>query len=271
MDLIGQTARLDTMLDIDQSERLDEMLDIDRNNEPGPEPNRRQRQRHRRRNGRLTVPLGSDSGSVDEDHYAVPVNGETSFLDRITKEFGERSDRDTVSTTPSLVARHRCKRHGQEKGQRIRVLYGISFVLWVVLIIALGLWRTDIVGWVVLLVPPLVFLFGFINADKLTVEVEDQMFEANYLSVGLIIVLPLLMWINGQHGETTSPVDRRHFIQIVVVALVLSMLSMIDLWVPRESVSLIKHGKSIFQTASISLLIYALYWFVRKQDCPGGP
>lgn len=208
----------------------------------GPDLTRRQRQRlHRRR----------QQGLANIDTVSFPSDHETG----------------SISTTPSLVARHRCKRHGHEKGQRIKVLYGISFVLWVVLIIALGLWRTDTFGWIVLLVPPLVFLFGYVNADDLTVEVEDHMFEANYLSVGLIIVLPLLMWINGQQGERSTPNDRRQFIQIVVVALVLSMLSMIDLWVPRESVSLIKHGKSILQTASITLLIYALYWFVRKHDC----
>jgi hypothetical protein len=208
-------------------------------------------------------------------------DGERSGCLLVSGERSDRLDTDTTlgdnesleaadathSTTPSVIARHRCRRHGRKKGQQIQILYVIALIFWTIVILALGLWRTDLIGWIVLMVPPLVFIFGFVNANELTVEIEDQMFEANYLSVGLIIVLPLLMWINGQHHDQ-NPADRQHFIRIVVIALVLSMLSMIDLWVSREKVSLVKHGKSILQTASIALLIYGLYWFVQKQALP---
>jgi hypothetical protein len=50
-------------------------------------------------------------------------------------------------------------------------------------------------------------------------------------------------------------------VEAMILAIMLSMISLIDVWVEPKWLSIVKHIKSILQTASLALLIYALYMF----------
>jgi len=138
----------------------------------------------------------------------------------------------------------------------IRCLYAVAILVWVGLIWLFRLYDVDWVGWVILALPIVVFIIGFVNAWVISPEVEEEIFRANYLSIGLLIVLPLLTCINRDYKG-----DRARFTSILVLAIVITMLSMYDVWTKREWLSLMKHAKSVLQTMSLTLLIYALYMF----------
>jgi hypothetical protein len=144
----------------------------------------------------------------------------------------------------------------EDKVAYIRYVYIVGLIVWVGLVYYLGMHHTDYVGWIILSIPIWAFILGYVNTCVISGEVEAEVFQANYLSIGLLIVLPLLTWINREYNG-----DRRRFTSILVLAIIIIMLSMIDLWVPCEWLSVVKHGKSVLQTLALVLLIYALYMY----------
>ncbi len=162
--------------------------------------------------------------------------------------------RDNITNFVSHRRKH--EYYGRKKVRNIRILYILACVAWTILIFSIGLYETKLGGFIILSIPYFVFFSGYYEANLLTPEVEDDNFQSNYLSIGLLIVLPLLTFINGSFKG-----NRNKFVAIMILALILTMLSLIDVWVPEQYISYVRHVKSIFQTLSIILLIYALYMF----------
>lgn len=150
----------------------------------------------------------------------------------------------------------------------VRMLYVIYMIIWTGIIIWFELYITDIVGWLVLFIPYIIFAFGFCNAECLCREVENHMYRNNYLTIGLIIVLPLLTWISKDYKGATLRETKR-FKAFVVLAIILIILSMLDIWVPRNWLSVHKHGKSALQTLALTLLVFAFYNYYIMCPEPG--
>lgn len=138
----------------------------------------------------------------------------------------------------------------------IRVTYVMAVMLWVIVIYVLKLYQTTVLGWCILFIPLIVFVISFGSASYLTVDVEDKLFQYNYLTIGILLVLPLITWITRDFAG-----DTKRLIGICVVAIVFAMLSMIDIWVTREWLSVVKHIKSVFQTMALTLLIFTFYLY----------
>ena len=146
--------------------------------------------------------------------------------------------------------------HDGEIVTQIRISYVFGLITWLAIVILLKLYQTDFIGGIILIIPFVVFLLGYYNANVLTPEVEKQMFTTNYLSVGLIVILPLLVWITDGPSKNKSK-----FIGLLVLAIILTLLSMIDIWVSKRELSVYNHVRSMLQTLSIVVIIYALYIF----------
>jgi hypothetical protein len=146
--------------------------------------------------------------------------------------------------------------YDEERIKYIRLIYALALFVWALLVWMFSLWRTDGLGWIILAIPIAVFLFGYVNAANVTIEVENELFRANYLAIGLLIVLPLLTWFAKDYAG-----DKRQFISVIVMAVMLSMMSLIDFWVPIHWLSVVKHSKSVLQTMSLGLLIFAVYTY----------
>lgn len=151
------------------------------------------------------------------------------------------------------------KNYGTRKTRLVQGLYLVASVLWLALCYLLRLFHTNFIGLLILLIPLAVFAFGFISSSSLSIEVEDDMFKSNYLSVGLLVMFPLLIWCTNDYKGDIG--KRAQFITIIIVALVLTMLSLIDIWVSKKWITLVKHVKSILQTSSLTLIIFALYHY----------
>lgn len=142
----------------------------------------------------------------------------------------------------------------RDKSSQVKLLYIIGLVIWILIVCCFRLYKTDVIGWIILAIPPVVFLTGYINSDKLTIEVEKENFQANYFAIGLLLVLPLLTWVNKEYKG-----DKSKFTKILVLAIIIVMLSLLDVWVEKRYLSVTKHAKSALQTIAVALLIYAFY------------
>ena len=133
------------------------------------------------------------------------------------------------------------------------LIYIIALVTWIILIFVLGLYEGDIFGWVILVIPFVVFLISMYNIPNHSVDVENNMFEGNFLSFAFLLVVIFVNW------RTVS--NNVKIFRILMVALVLLMLSLVDVWVDINSLSLLYHIRSILQTIALTLLAYTLYTY----------
>ena len=139
----------------------------------------------------------------------------------------------------------------------IKVIYIIVIIIWVIVIWYLGLYKTDIIGWILLLLPILIFGINISELDECTKEVEESMFEGNFLSFGFLIAVILINWNKTE--------DKTKYFKLLTLGLVLLMLSLVDIWVRKEKLIVFKHIKSIFQTLALFILAYTLYIYYRAQ------
>lgn len=141
-------------------------------------------------------------------------------------------------------------------------VYIVAIIIWLIIVVYFRLYT--VTGAFVLWLPIVVFAIGIANADELTVEVEKDMFKASYLSVGLLLALPLLAWMSKDYNG-----DKAQFTAVVVLAMVLTLLTLVDIWIPKKWLSVYKHGRSCLQTMAVALLIYALVTYFLAR--PPGP
>lgn len=136
----------------------------------------------------------------------------------------------------------------------VQIVYLVMGVVWFLLIVAL---RLDLLGYPWLLfLPFLVFGISTYNLGYITHEVEDEMFKASYLSIGLILAFWFIQWMSERYQG-----NKRQFASIVNTSLVLTLLTFVDIWFDRESISVLKHLRSCLQTLSITLFILGLLLF----------
>ena len=140
--------------------------------------------------------------------------------------------------------------------KNIEAVYIIAALLWVILIIALNLIKPDIIVLLILLLPLVVFVINFLSLGEFTCSMENQMFKGNFLSFGFIVAIILINW-NSPIGDH----DKTEFFKIIIVALILLMISLVDLWVGKDKMSIVKHVKTALHTASLTLLALALYLY----------
>lgn len=150
--------------------------------------------------------------------------------------------------------RKKTKTYSQRRVTGVRIVYILAILLWVIIVWCLRLYKTSFMGWVILALPIILFGIGFLNAPYLTVEVEDSIFSIGYLSIALVVVLPILVWITKDFTG-----DRDMIMGILLIAIIFTMLSLYDIWVRPKWLTVSRHLKSVFQTLALTLLIFALY------------
>ena len=148
----------------------------------------------------------------------------------------------------------------KESYQLIRKTYLIGILLWTILIFTLELYPSNLIEFFILCVPYVLFLINFTFTEDLVNESEDDVIASNYISLGILLVIPLLSWI--KQDEKIG--DLQKFIKIALVSIILSLVSLIDFWVPKKSVVFMKSLRSIFSTISIILIVYAIVLYMTE-------
>jgi hypothetical protein len=136
----------------------------------------------------------------------------------------------------------------------LQMYYIFISLFWLLLISYFDLWREKLSF--ILFLPLFAFFITFLYIEHISIYVEENMMKSNYLSLGLILALPMLSWMLKEYNG-----NRKHFITIIVLALVLSLLTFVDIWVPENRMSIYRHIRSSLQVMSVSLFIYALCAF----------
>jgi hypothetical protein len=152
--------------------------------------------------------------------------------------------------------------HPPEVAQNLLILYIIGTIIYLLVIFFLKLYqKNDVISWCVLAIPIIIFGFGIANREYLTKELEDNLFVSSFFTIGILVSIPIFQSMSKDFSG-----EKRKFICILVTALILSLLAMMDLWVRENHISLLKHAKSVFQTISMTLVIYAMYTFYRDSN-----
>jgi len=133
----------------------------------------------------------------------------------------------------------------------IRVVYLISVVIWLVIIYLCRFYESDWVGILILLAPIFIFAISYYYVEYNTTDIENEMLNGNVLSFVFLVTSILIKWTEITH--------KRKILLAMMISIVLIMGSLIDVWVSKSKVIIIKHIRSIFNTTALALLIYALY------------
>lgn len=143
----------------------------------------------------------------------------------------------------------------------IQIIYIFAAILWIIFIFVMDFYaEKDPVVWMILLIPLLVFAVGFTSACTITVETENEFLGANHLSFAFLVSIIIINWNFPLKASKKSK-----FFKILILAFILIMLSMIDIWVSRKNLSIVKHIKSAFQTSALVILALSLYIYYKGQ------
>jgi hypothetical protein len=144
----------------------------------------------------------------------------------------------------------------------ITITYIVLSIIWIIIICVFKLYDTDIIGWLIIAIPFIVFAIGAYNSD--VPNAPNAVIAAdNTLSLGVLLVIPLLAWVDRNNFDTHS--SRNRFIGIVLIAIVMYLLSYVVLWVPERFIPIANRVTTAFSTMSAILLIYAIYLYYRNR------
>lgn len=151
------------------------------------------------------------------------------------------------------LTRYDKKKYSYNVKRYIQLVYVIMTIVWVLLIYFLRLYREGPIGWLIILVPFIVFGISYYNIGSQTTDIESEMFQGNFLSFAFLIVSILVNWKNSPNVSA--------YYRILLVALLFLVFSLIDVWIKTNYLILFKHIRSIFQTISLTLLAFVFFMF----------
>ena len=152
-----------------------------------------------------------------------------------------------------------------QKGQcgHLQLIYIVAVVVWFVIIYVLKLYvHADYIQKCILAIPVLLFLVALISLQYITIDVESAILKTNFFTLSLFVALPLINLV-----KEDKLADRNEFVKLAVIAMIFSMLTLIDIWVQRKYLCLQQHVRSILQIFSIVLLIFAFYRYLVATTC----
>lgn len=138
---------------------------------------------------------------------------------------------------------------------KIQIIYVIAIIFWLILIVILQLYLPkNTFLFIILLIPLIVFIINFFNVKCYTLDMDGEMFKGDFMLFASILLVVFISWHDKpKHGPK--------MFRVLMVSLVLTMLSLIDIWVSKENLILVKHVRSVLQTLVLTLLIYALFLY----------
>ena len=134
-------------------------------------------------------------------------------------------------------------------------LYFVALLIWLVLIYKIR--DRDALAILILIIPIIIMGISILNILIFPNNISDKLFRSNYVSVAVLICVPLLSWIN----RDISGYRKKKFVFCSILAVIFALIGLYDCWVPCRWYLFIRQFKSISQTFAITLLLYALYSF----------
>lgn len=200
----------------------------------------------------MNIGVGQTQLGAASSTGVVGTEGALSFM--INDDLTDEEDIDIENCPLHYTLRPRKRTtYCRKTVVNIQITYIIAAVIWIVLIFVFGLYKADIVGWIILAIPLVVFAVNYVNLTCITQEIEGEMLKGNFLSFAFLITVILINWSKIE--------DKSKYFRILLLALIFLMLSLVDIWVKPENMPLMRHIRTIFHTASLTLLVFALYLY----------
>lgn len=160
----------------------------------------------------------------------------------------------------------------EKVSENIGWVFVIFTIIWTFIIAANRFFLSP--AWPVLLIPYAMMGIGFLNKEQISDDkVEEGVFSATFITMGLVISLPMLGLFNDKiFGKTeeerskcrSDPAKKAIFSQlnhIIFLAMIMTLLSYIHIWVDQSMRHVCKIIRSCFETIAVTLYIFALVIF----------
>lgn len=154
-------------------------------------------------------------------------------------------DEDTYETINCNIINY------EELNPKIKKLYIYAIIVWIIAIILLRMYTTNFMGIFILLIPIAVFVFNYFYSYQCT-ETENFMLKGNYLSFAFLVSSVVIAW---------KPGGNKDIYPMMSIAIIFMLLSLVDLWVCKENIIILKHFRIICNTIALTLLCYIIVYF----------
>jgi hypothetical protein len=157
-------------------------------------------------------------------------------------------------------------------GMYIRYAFIIFMIIWTFIISINKFYLSP--AFPILFIPYGAFGLGYINSDRIANDkIEEGVFSATFIAMGLLISLPLLNYMSGKilgidYGKDSKceidPVKKKassELNHIIFLAMISTLLSYIHIWVDEDDRHVCKIIRSCFETIAVTLYIFALTIF----------
>ena len=105
---------------------------------------------------------------------------------------------------------------------------------------------------IIMLIPIALFIIGFLNAyDIADDDIEDNVFSTTFVTMGLIISIPLLTLYNKDK-------ENKKLTTLVYLAMILTLFSNLHIWTDKSERHVFRIIRSCFETMAITLYAYTL-------------
>ena len=140
-----------------------------------------------------------------------------------------------------------------ESNNITRVSYIVLSIAWLMILLYVRVRITNLIIAIICILPPIVMAISFNYIGEIDEKTEDNIVNDNYVSIYILVSLPILAYLNF------ITKDKKDLIEVNVIAILLIMLSTIDVWIPKEGLTVVRHIKTTLQTMAISLFVYSFY------------
>ena len=207
------------------------------------------------------------------------------FQNMIKKEIALLSHKDEISNHKDSEYCEPCEKRMTHKQKQevifcIKSMFLLFSLLWIIIVCINNFY--DSVASYILLIPFIIFAFGFFNADRTCeLEVEQDVFSVTFISIGILVSMPLLGIFEKniipkdepKSNETEEDVLKREkrkqhrevfnkkFYRIIFIAMICVLLIYYQFWIPLHQRHIYKAIRSCLETYAITLYIYAIAYF----------
>lgn len=175
-------------------------------------------------------------------------------------------------TEVNKVVLHSNNKNITETGIYIRFAFLFFIIIWTFIILINNFYNCA--AFPILLIPYGAFGLGLINSDSIADDhVEESIFSATFITMGLVISLPLLSFMNSKilgvdlEKKSDSKIDDKkkkassELNHIIFLAMIATLLSYIHIWVDENQRHVCKIIRSCLETIAVTLYIFALTIF----------
>jgi len=161
-----------------------------------------------------------------------------------TNELENVSENEVKLKNSSLIDSENCFYVG--------MIYILFSLIWI-LIVLYNRFYTSPASFI-LIIPLILFTIGYFNCDKFNVDLQNDVFRITFISVGLLLSLPLLKFF-------TETKPNKQLDHVIYLAMIFVLVSYYHVWLPLENRHTWKAIQSCFETFSVTFYIFALTIF----------